>query len=66
MRVAADVIFSRQLSVGLFLNTIQTFSASVQAIIEESQTLFLCMADDQGWGDVAYNGHPRAQDAQPR
>ena len=18
----------------------------------------LCMADDQGWGDMAYNGHP--------
>ena len=21
--------------------------------------IILCMADDQGWGDVAYNGHPK-------
>ncbi|MGB2820073.1 MAG: twin-arginine translocation signal domain-containing protein, partial [Phycisphaerae bacterium] len=20
--------------------------------------IILCMADDQGWGDMAYNGHP--------
>jgi hypothetical protein len=20
--------------------------------------IVLCMADDQGWGDTAYNGHP--------
>jgi len=20
--------------------------------------IVLCMADDQGWGDIAYNGHP--------
>lgn len=25
----------------------------------ERPNVVLCMADDQGWGDMAYNGHPR-------
>ena len=24
----------------------------------EKPNIVLCMADDQGWGDMAYNGHP--------
>ncbi|MBN2413424.1 sulfatase-like hydrolase/transferase [candidate division KSB1 bacterium] len=28
---------------------------------EEKPNIILCMADDQGWGDMAYNGHPVLQ-----
>lgn len=27
----------------------------------ERPNFILCMADDQGWGDMAYNGHPRVK-----
>jgi arylsulfatase A-like enzyme len=27
----------------------------------ERPNIILCMADDQGWGDMAYNGHPHLQ-----
>lgn len=28
------------------------------AQIQSKPNIILCMADDQGWGDMAYNGHP--------
>lgn len=32
---------------------------SAQAITTEPPNVVLVMADDQGWGDMAYNGHPK-------
>lgn len=29
--------------------------------VEPRPNIILCMADDQGWGDMAYNGHPHLQ-----
>ena len=29
------------------------------ATAAERPNIILCMADDQGWGDMAYNGHPK-------
>ncbi len=34
------------------------FSAAVQAASNDRPNIVLVMADDQGWGDMAYNGHP--------
>ena len=31
---------------------------STTAALAERPNIVLCMADDQGWGDMAYNGHP--------
>lgn len=33
-------------------------AAQTQVIMNETPNIILIMADDQGWGDVAYNGHP--------
>ena len=33
-------------------------ATTVQAADAARPNIVLCMADDQGWGDVAYNGHP--------
>ncbi|TDU66141.1 arylsulfatase A-like enzyme [Prosthecobacter fusiformis] len=40
----------------LLLSFLVTVSA--QAITTEPPNIVLVMADDQGWGDMAYNGHP--------
>lgn len=29
------------------------------AVANDKPNIVLVMADDQGWGDMAYNGHPR-------
>lgn len=34
---------------------------SVHAITTEPPNVVLVMADDQGWGDMAYNGHPHVK-----
>ena len=31
---------------------------SLLAALSEKPNIVLCMADDQGWGDTGYNGHP--------
>lgn len=31
---------------------------AAQANVRELPNIVLCMADDQGWGDIGYNGHP--------
>lgn len=33
--------------------------AAEEKVPTQRPNIVLCMADDQGWGDVAYNGHPR-------
>lgn len=37
------------------------FLSSVACDQEELPNIVLIMADDQGWGDVGYNGHPHLQ-----
>jgi len=34
---------------------------SPQSSIKEPPNIILCMADDQGWGDMGYRGHPYLQ-----
>jgi arylsulfatase A-like enzyme len=34
------------------------FPYALAAAKQDRPHIILCMADDQGWGDVAYNGHP--------
>jgi arylsulfatase A-like enzyme len=34
------------------------WSLQVEAGFAEKPNIILCMTDDQGWGDTAYNGHP--------
>ncbi|MFP4499836.1 MAG: sulfatase [Candidatus Hydrogenedentota bacterium] len=36
-------------------------SSGTAAANTQRPNIILCMADDQGWGDVAYNGHPVLQ-----
>lgn len=33
-------------------------AALTHAAVQRRPNIVLCMADDQGWGDMAYNGHP--------
>ena len=42
-----------------FFTAIIGFGSIAWALGSESKpNIILCMADDQGWGDVGYNGHP--------
>ncbi|GAB4152068.1 MAG: sulfatase-like hydrolase/transferase [Planctomycetaceae bacterium] len=53
-----SVMFSSMLTlIGLlsFAKTSSAFAADAQP----RPHIVLCMADDQGWGDVSYNGHPK-------
>jgi len=34
------------------------FSLATKLCVAAPPNVVLCMADDQGWGDMAYNGHP--------
>lgn len=56
MYLARLAYFFRRLSVVLIAACLAPVSAAPAA-----PNIVLCMADDQGWGDVAYNGHPHLQ-----
>ncbi len=45
----------------LLILTLSCFSALGAAAQSERPNIILVMSDDQGWGDVGYNGHPRLQ-----
>ena len=49
--------FLKAAGTGVCLATASGFSATANASINKPN-IVLCMADDQGWGDMAYNGHP--------
>jgi arylsulfatase A-like enzyme len=42
----------------LFLFFMARFAIAAEEPVKEKPNIILCMADDQGWGDVGYNGHP--------
>ncbi|TET68836.1 MAG: hypothetical protein E3J56_10820, partial [Candidatus Aminicenantes bacterium] len=42
---------------GVCLAVVRCVRAS-GAASSKKPNIVLCMADDQGWGDMAYNGHP--------
>ncbi len=49
--------FLKLAGAGLCLGALGCVSSSV-ARSSKKPNIILCMADDQGWGDMAYNGHP--------
>lgn len=38
--------------------TLIAFCLAINSTFATQPNIILCMADDQGWGDTAYNGHP--------
>ena len=42
----------------LFILLFIALAALARPLAEERPNFILCMADDQGWGDTGYNGHP--------
>ena len=42
----------------LFILLLIAAAALARPLAEERPNFILCMADDQGWGDTGYNGHP--------
>ncbi|HKJ69595.1 MAG TPA: sulfatase-like hydrolase/transferase [bacterium] len=51
--------FIKLMGAGIGLATVG-FLSEVKAA-SQKPNIILCMADDQGWGDMAYNGHPVLQ-----
>ena len=49
--------FLKALGAGVCLAATGTISTAC-AVASKKPNIVLCMADDQGWGDMAYNGHP--------
>ena len=49
--------FLKAASAAVCLSAIKSLSAFGNSPSKKPD-IILCMADDQGWGDVAYNGHP--------
>ena len=56
MRIARRE-FLKAFGVGVCLSTIRS-SSLLGSGSSGRPHIILCMADDQGWGDMAYNGHP--------
>jgi arylsulfatase A-like enzyme len=52
---------SIRVQMGSFLPLIIAICVSCSACREQLPNVMLLMADDMGWGDVAYNGHPHIQ-----
>jgi len=48
----------KKIFAGLFPVLFGITACSGPGIAPENTNVILCMADDMGWGDVAYNGHP--------
>ena len=48
--------FLKVVGAGLCLGSVKGITA-VGGSVREKPNVVLCMADDQGWGDMAYNGH---------
>ncbi|MES2598422.1 MAG: sulfatase-like hydrolase/transferase [Verrucomicrobiota bacterium] len=44
-----------------FLTLLCTAALTAQAVTTSPPNIVLVMADDQGWGDMAYNGHPHVK-----
>jgi len=49
--------FLKAASAGFCLTLFSPLSAFAESS-KKKPNIVLCMADDQGWGDMAYNGHP--------
>ena len=49
--------FLKSMASGFILTSVGCNISSKKAI-NKKPNIVLCMADDQGWGDMAYNGHP--------
>ncbi len=49
--------FLKAFGTGVCLAVVRSVSAS-GSVFSRKPNIVLCMADDQGWGDMAYNGHP--------
>ena len=69
MKPITDACTSHTTTLGfplVILSCLVIIFSSLQTIYSEEQVthqpnIILCMADDQGWGDVGYNGHPVLQ-----
>ncbi len=55
---AKSSLASFTIAVGTGLIASLLLSTPLQAEPSDRPNIILCMADDQGWGDTAYNGHP--------
>ncbi|MCA9416109.1 MAG: sulfatase-like hydrolase/transferase, partial [Candidatus Omnitrophica bacterium] len=49
---------NRQRKLTLFVTSILFAFIASSAMSEGRPSIILCMADDLGWGDTGYNGHP--------
>jgi arylsulfatase A-like enzyme len=49
--------FMKAAGAGVCLGVMRSLTASGKSL-SKKPNIILCMADDQGWGDVGYNGHP--------
>src|SRR3954447_25531801 len=48
----------------LALTSLMLLAGAAPAVAQDRPNIVLVMADDQGWGDMAYNGHPHLKTPQ--
>lgn len=53
-----DTAVKKILPLAVVLSACLLFSAMTSAVERQLPNIILCMADDQGWGDVGYYGNP--------